>query len=125
MDLAPTCRLAAAVEDRRTRDLHVRLRIPRRSGVTLEDVHMRHDHHRLRVDEVGISGIRYPVVVWDPNQGKQETVAEVAMAVDLDADTKGAHLSRFVEVLHEHAAAGELSPHSVAELAATVGARMH
>ena len=54
-----------------------------------------------RSGEVGISGLRYPVTVWDRENGSQATVAEVSMSVDLRADVKGAHLSRFVEVLED------------------------
>lgn len=74
----------------------------------LEDVQGRPDHRHIPIDEVGIAGIRYPVAVWDRDHGKQDTVAEVSMSVDLRPEVKGAHLSRFVEVLHEHA--GEITP---------------
>jgi GTP cyclohydrolase I len=74
----------------------------------LEDVQSRPDDRQLPIDEVGISGIRYPVAVWDREHGKQDTVAEISMAVDLPPEVKGAHLSRFVEILHD--CAGELSP---------------
>jgi GTP cyclohydrolase IB len=77
----------------------------------LEDVQNRPDDRQLPIDEVGITGIRYPVAVWDREYGKQDTIAEVSMSVDLRAEVKGAHLSRFVEVLHE--CAGELSPHTM------------
>jgi GTP cyclohydrolase I len=77
----------------------------------LEDVQARADFRQLPIGEVGISGIRYPVAVWDRQQGKQDTVAEVSMSVDLGPDIKGAHLSRFVEILHD--CASELSPHTV------------
>jgi GTP cyclohydrolase I len=77
----------------------------------LEDVQGRPDDRQLPIGEVGISGIRYPVAVWDRENGSQGTVAEVSMSVDLRAEVKGAHLSRFVEVLHD--CAGELSPHTV------------
>jgi GTP cyclohydrolase IB len=77
----------------------------------LEDVQARPDDRQLPIGEVGISGIRYPVTVWDRQQGRQETVAEVSMSVGLSPDVKGAHLSRFVEILHDCAA--ELSPHTV------------
>jgi GTP cyclohydrolase I len=77
----------------------------------LEDVQDRPDDRQLPIGEVGISGIRYPVAVWDREHGKQDTVAEVSMSVDLRPEVKGAHLSRFVEVLHD--CAGELSPHTV------------
>jgi GTP cyclohydrolase IB len=77
----------------------------------LEDVQDRPDNRQLPINEVGISGIRYPVAVWDREHGKQDTVAEVSMSVDLRPDVKGAHLSRFVEVLHH--CAGDLSPQTM------------
>ena len=77
----------------------------------LEDVQGRFDDRQLPIDEVGITGIRYPVAVFERDSGKQDTVAEVSMSVDLRPEVKGAHLSRFVEVLHE--CAGEITPESV------------
>jgi GTP cyclohydrolase I len=69
----------------------------------LADVQAAPDDRNLRVDEVGINGIRYPVAVDDREHGKQDTIAKVSMSVDLPPGVKGAHLSRFVEVLHESA----------------------
>ena len=55
----------------------------------LEDVQDRPDDRQLPIGEVGISGIRYPVAVWDREHGKQDTVAEVSMSVDLRAGRQG------------------------------------
>lgn len=77
----------------------------------LADVQASWDGRNMPVDEVGIAGIRYPVAVADREHGKQDTVAEVSMSVDLPAGVKGAHLSRFVEVLHE--TAGEITLQAV------------
>ena len=77
----------------------------------LADVQASRDDRNLRVDEVGITGIRYPVAVADREHGKQDTVAEVSMSVDLPPEVKGAHLSRFVEVLHD--TAGEITPQAI------------
>jgi GTP cyclohydrolase IB len=71
--------------------------------MTLEDVQNRPDRRGVAIDEVGVSGIRYPITVWDREQGKQTTVADVAISVGLSADVKGTHLSRFIELLHNHA----------------------
>jgi GTP cyclohydrolase I len=76
-----------------------------------EDVQGRIDDRQLSIDEVGITGICYPVAVLERESGKQDTVAQVSMSVDLRSDVKGAHLSRFVEVLHD--CAGEISPDSI------------
>lgn len=77
----------------------------------LEDVQGRLDARQLPIDEVGITGIRYPIAVLERESGKQDTIAQVSMSVDLRSDVKGAHLSRFVEVLHDCAA--EISPGSI------------
>jgi GTP cyclohydrolase I len=75
--------------------------------VMLEDVQNRHDDRGIALDRVGISGLRYPISVWDLDHGKQETLATVAMSVALRAESKGTHMSRFVEILDGHA--GELT----------------
>jgi GTP cyclohydrolase I len=69
--------------------------------MTLEDVQGRPDDRQLPIGEVGISGFRYPITVWDRENGNQATVAEVSMSVDLRADVKGAQVSRFVEILED------------------------
>jgi GTP cyclohydrolase I len=88
----------------------------------LADIQASRDDRNLAVDEVGITGIRYPVAVADREHGKQDTIAEVSMSVDLPAEVKGAHLSRFVEVLHE--AAGEITPQVIPAILDTLRARL-
>ena len=79
--------------------------------MTLEDVQGRADDRQLPIGEVGISGLRYPATVWDREHGSQATVAEISMSVHLRDDVKGAHLSRFVQVLEDSGTA--LSPQAV------------
>lgn len=79
--------------------------------MSLPDVQACHDGRGIALDEVGISGLTYPVSVYDAVQGKQDTVATVALSASLPAGQKGSHLSRFVEVLEEHA--GALTPETV------------
>ncbi len=61
------------------------------------------DDRGLAIDRVGIRGLRHPVVVRGPASGAppRHAVATYAMAVDLPANLKGTHMSRFVEALHE------------------------
>ncbi|GIH72012.1 GTP cyclohydrolase FolE2 [Sphaerimonospora thailandensis] len=66
----------------------------------LEDVQARPDTRGVALEEVGIKGLRYPVLVADGQGAKRETVATAVLSVSLAPDVKGAHLSRFVEVLH-------------------------
>lgn len=55
----------------------------------------------LRIDWVGVSQLRQPLMVLDRSHSKQETVAVLMLAVDLGASQRGAHLSRFLDILAE------------------------
>src|SRR6516164_4250385 len=88
----------------------------------LADIQASRDDRNLRVDEVGITGISYPVAVADREHGKQDTIAEVSMSVDVPPGVKGAHLSRFVEVLHE--SAGEITPQAIPAILDAMRARL-
>ena len=51
------------------------------------------------IDRVGIRHVHVPLKVLDRAQGRQHTVAQVEMGVDLPACFKGTHMSRFIEAL--------------------------
>jgi len=68
----------------------------------LIDIHQLEDETQLDLDKVGVRGVRYPIIVLDKTEGRQQTVAKVDMFVDLPKRFKGAHMSRFLEVLNEH-----------------------
>lgn len=68
--------------------------------MSLVDVQALPDQRGIALAAVGVEGLRYPVLVCDGQGGKRDTVATMTMTVDVAADVKGAHLSRFVEVLH-------------------------
>ncbi|BEL10803.1 GTP cyclohydrolase FolE2 [Actinoplanes sichuanensis] len=88
----------------------------------LPDVQGMPDQRGVALDDVGIEGLRYPLLVADAQGAKRETVATVDMAVSLDANVKGAHLSRFVEVLH--AWRDQLAPDSALRLVEDLRTRM-
>ncbi len=67
----------------------------------MEDVQKQQAEIAMPIDRVGIKGIRLPIIVRDRESGIQNTVAEVSLSVDLPAEFKGTHMSRFVEAL-EH-----------------------
>jgi GTP cyclohydrolase I len=69
--------------------------------VSLADIQALSDTRGVDLEDVGIDGLRYPVLVCDGQGNKRDTVATMTMSVDVVRDVKGAHLSRFVEVLHE------------------------
>ena len=78
---------------------------PRRGAATvtsIEDVQGRADSRQIPIHKVGIKDIYHPVRVRDRSGGEQHTVANFNMYVALPHNFKGTHMSRFVEVLHQH-----------------------
>jgi len=90
--------------------------------VILEDVQNRPDDRGLALDQVGVTGLRYPICVWDRDHAKQDTIAEISMAVGLPAQVKGTHLSRFIELLDAHA--GELTQRTIPTVLAGMQRRL-
>ena len=75
----------------------------RASGaVKLHDKQSEADHRDLRIDKVGVRGLRFPIQVRDKAFAEQNTVATIGMFVDLPKEFKGTHMSRFLEVLNAH-----------------------
>src|SRR5919198_2934051 len=68
----------------------------------LKDVHSEKDGRKLDLDRAGVKGLRYPICVLDRANGQQHTVAEIDMSVSLPHRRRGAHMSRFVELLNRH-----------------------
>jgi GTP cyclohydrolase I len=90
----------------------------------MEDVQARSDFRQVPLDQVGVKDLRYPITVLDRNNNRQNTVASLSMAVGLPEHFKGAHMSRFLEVLNKHR--GEMTmftiPSILAELKLTMNA---
>jgi len=80
------------------------------------------DTRSLPIQEVGISGLSYPISVWDRSGKLQHTVAEIQLAVGLPSHFKGTHMSRFVEVLSDFR--GEISLATTPDLLAAVQRRL-
>lgn len=70
--------------------------------VLLHDKQSEQDHRNLRIDKVGVRGLRFPIQIRDKAHEVQNTVATVGMYVDLPKEFKGTHMSRFIEVLNAH-----------------------
>jgi GTP cyclohydrolase I len=66
----------------------------------LHDTQSQPDSRQLKIDKVGVKGLRHPIEVLDKANEKQDTVALFSLLVDLPKDFKGTHMSRFVEVLN-------------------------
>jgi GTP cyclohydrolase I len=68
----------------------------------MEDVQNHRDERRIAIDRVGVSDLRYPIVVLDRLNKQQHTIATLSMSVNLPHEFKGTHMSRFIEVLNQH-----------------------
>jgi GTP cyclohydrolase I len=68
----------------------------------LHDKQSEPDYRELRIDKVGVRGLRFPIQVRDRARVVQNTVATIGMFVDLPKQFKGTHMSRFLEVLNAH-----------------------
>ena len=71
---------------------------------TLVDTQNLPDNREVAIDRVGVTNLRFPIQVRDKAHALQNTVATVALTVDLPHHFKGTHMSRFIEVLNEHGA---------------------
>ncbi len=69
----------------------------------LKDVQASRDLRNIPIDKVGVKNVTYPIRLRTPDGGCQHTVATVNMYVSLPHHQKGTHMSRFLEVLNEHA----------------------
>jgi GTP cyclohydrolase I len=54
----------------------------------------------LLLDEAGVSDLRYPITVRLADGSAHPTVATTSFAASVPVDTRGVHMSRFVETLH-------------------------
>jgi len=77
----------------------------------ISDVHNQLEVRRIPIDRVGVSEVGFPIVVRDRSQGKQHTIARISMGVNLQHQIKGAHMSRFMEIINEYE--GDMTVHAL------------
>jgi len=75
---------------------------PEEARTRLTDKQSERDHRELRIDKVGVRGLRFPIIIRDKAHSTQNTIATIGMYVDLPKEFKGTHMSRFIEVLNAH-----------------------
>ncbi len=66
------------------------------------DVQSSPDTREIPLQKVGVKGLSYPVSVLDKKHKTQATTAQIDLFVNLPHDYKGTHMSRFVEIFHQH-----------------------
>ncbi|MBT5708726.1 GTP cyclohydrolase FolE2 [Verrucomicrobia bacterium] len=67
---------------------------------SLQDLQSEPDHRAISINKVGIRHLQMPIAVHDRGKETLNTVGTFDLYVDLPADVKGTHMSRFVEILH-------------------------
>jgi len=74
-----------------------------KTPVSLPDVAAEIDPRGVALHAVGIRGLRLPVLLHTPTQTTQQVIAVADLSVDIEAEQRGAHMSRLVEALYEWA----------------------
>lgn len=64
----------------------------------LTDIQSQYDSRGVPIEEVGISGLRYPVT-FDDGSINQATIADIELTVALPAHQRGTHMSRMVQLV--------------------------
>lgn len=68
---------------------------------SLPDIQSAVDARGINIDEVGIAGVRYPLLFTDGDL-VQSGIANIEMTVALPADRRGTHMSRMVQGVEAH-----------------------
>ena len=71
-------------------------------SVVLIDMQSERDDREIPLQKVGIKGLKYPVNLLDRDHKVQHSNATVNLYVNLPKHFKGTHMSRFIEVFHQH-----------------------
>ncbi len=93
----------------------------------IPDVQASADSRQVAIDKVGVKDVTYPMCLRTRDGGKQTTVSRINMYVALPHYQKGTHMSRFLEVLNEHAgnAVEPLTPDRIPQIAKAICARLN
>lgn len=67
--------------------------------IFLPDVQASADTRALKIQRVGVRGLRYPLSIRSASGEVHHSVATIEMTVGLPPSVKGTHMSRFVEIL--------------------------
>lgn len=65
----------------------------------MEDVQNNPAEVAMPIDKVGVKNLKLPLITRDKKSGHQHTVACIDLSVELPANFKGTHMSRFIESL--------------------------
>jgi len=68
----------------------------------MADIQNSQDYREMRLDKVGVKGIKYPIWVDDRKHHIQQTIANINMYVELPHHYRGTHMSRFIAILNHY-----------------------
>lgn len=94
-----------------------------RAQAPLHDKQSERDDRELRIDKVGVRGLRFPIQILDKARSSQNTIATIGMFVDLPKEFKGTHMSRFLEVLNAHG--GVVHVENITEILYAMQKKLH
>ncbi|MFJ8197335.1 GTP cyclohydrolase I FolE2 [Streptomyces sp. NPDC096152] len=69
----------------------------------MHDIQNEADPRGIAIDEVGISGLRYPIT-FDDGHTRQYGIADISVTVGLQSHRRGTHMSRMIALVHEEVA---------------------
>ncbi len=98
--------------------------VPKAADKPMADVQASRDTRRVAIDRVGVKDVVYPIRLRTQAGGEQQTVATVNMYVALPHYQKGTHMSRFLEVLNDHACE-PITPARIPEITRAICQRLH
>lgn len=81
----------------------------------IPDVQGRGDTRGIPLQRAGVTGLRYPATALDPSGVERPTIAVLELSVSVPAESKGTHMSRFVQLVQEDTR--RLCPGSLVEVA--------
>jgi len=87
----------------------------------LPDIQASYDKREIELDQVGVAGVRYPITFRDGTL-RQSGIASIDLTVTLQADRRGTHMSRMIELIHGHLA--ELDPRELPTILKTAAIRL-
>jgi len=67
----------------------------------MKDVQGQKDKRGVTIQQVGVTNVVMPIEVKDKSRGFQQTIGTFEVSVELPADQRGTHMSRFIEYLQE------------------------
>ena len=73
----------------------------------IPDVQSARDERRIAIEQVGIRGLRYPLLFADADGVGNPTIADCGVFVALPEDRKGTHMSRLVALLEAKSEPGQ------------------